>query len=1529
MQLAAGDRLGSYEIVARLGAGGMGEVYRARDRKLGRDVAIKLLREDFAHDPERLRRFEREARAASALNHPNIVTIHDIGQVEGRPYIVMEFVDGVTLREAIVQSRLPPRRAIDLARQAAEGLAKAHTAGIVHRDLKPENLMITGDGFLKIVDFGLAKLNTSLSSDSGMTTFPHGGTDLGVIMGTVGYMSPEQAGGRAVDFRSDQFSLGAILYEMATGRRAFQRGTPVQTLSAIIESEPDSLGSLDPNLSAALVSIVGRLLKKDPHQRYQSSRELAEDLRRARDGETVLSGPGPAAERMCPGCGRANPQGHRFCAQCGAALPVDSPPAVVAHKTPSGPMTSGERRPATIVVSQLGGYAALVESLDPGEREELMLDLRDIAAVHIGRHGGTVHQFSSDGVVALFGVPVTHEDDFLLAVRAALALHEAVREKSTALEARLGQSIRFQTGIHTGSVVAELQEKGESRYAISGEAVQVATRLATQAAEDEILVSAETRRLIAPFFETEEGEPLASRGKKQAISTYRVKGESGVRTRLEAAERLGLTAYIGRDRELETLAAALQKSLAGEGQLVTVAGEAGVGKSRLLYEFRRSLEQKGLSLFRGNCQPHGANVPYLPFIDALRRGLEIQAGDSPASPVQGVVGRIRAIDPNLEDRIPLFLNLLSLRSEEHPVPEHLKGEDLRLAMLESLVALFTLAAQRAPAVMILEDWHWTDEASEQVLKNLVGILSAQPLLVITTYRPEHAADWGSLAHHTHLHLAPLDLVSSTRVIESVLGSRDLPEGLSTLLHQRTGGNPFFLEEVCRKLLEEGTLSVQQERAHLAGTVASLHVPESVEAVVRSRLDRLDRDAQEVLRYAAVTGQEFGRKLLERTVHAKLDLVNILENLKKLGLIQQIRVLPEATFRFKHTLTQQVAYESLLLHQRKLLHQEVGEAMEALYSGRMEEHLDRVAHHFSVAEDWPRAVRYGREAAERASRLSEFTEALGMLERTREWLARLPEDPDSRSTLVDLLLRQERLCETLGRHTQQQQLIDSLLALVGQADDSSVLAEVLIRQGELQTLLGRFEEAGPILERSLAIRRSLGDKTGERNAQRSLSFLRWKENRYPEAIEHIEAALALDRDQNDTAGYARDLTNLGAIWRSHGDPRRALAYLEEARALNEPLNNPVTEFYNFHVTANAYRDIGDHDKAGECYQRAYEGETQHLFHLNKIPTLSAMASMNVERGRFEEGLERYRELVALARAIHYQRELSQALATLGQVLLSLDRCADASPHLREAAEIFSGLGDWESAAKTLRQLIAACERRPEGQNDALAAWEKLRLHCQRRKDPQGEMDALEGMARLARKSAGNPARALELYRQSLEIAREIADPSRQGSLLNEMGIIEWSRGDYGAALAHYEAALDHFNRRGDRAHAGLMLNSIGVTLSRLGRAPEARRRLEEALALHRESGERLLESHALAALGDVCFDAGELEEAERHYGASLEIRRAIGDRKGEGWMLHHLARVAGARGGAEGARELSSQAALIAGEAADPELEAACRELKTN
>jgi serine/threonine protein kinase len=298
--LLAGTRLGPYEILAPLGAGGMGEVYRARDSRLSREVAIKVLPTELSSDVERLKRFEKEARSASSLNHPNIVSVYDIGESRGTYFIAMELVGGQTLRKMLNEGALPTKRLLTVAAQMADGLAKAHSAGIVHRDLKPENVMVTKDGFVKILDFGLAKL-TQREDGSAVTKSPtvSAGTGPGIVMGTVGYMSPEQALGKALDFQSDQFSFGSILYEMATGKRAFARDNAPETLTAIIREEPEPLSAAAPSTPAPLRWVVERCLAKEPEERYASTSDLGRELRTIRDhlSEATLGAATSVAER--------------------------------------------------------------------------------------------------------------------------------------------------------------------------------------------------------------------------------------------------------------------------------------------------------------------------------------------------------------------------------------------------------------------------------------------------------------------------------------------------------------------------------------------------------------------------------------------------------------------------------------------------------------------------------------------------------------------------------------------------------------------------------------------------------------------------------------------------------------------------------------------------------------------------------------------------------------------------------------------------------------------------------------------------------------------------------------------------------------------------------------------------------------------------------------------------------------------------------------------------------------------------------
>src|SRR5699024_5251573 len=346
----------------------------------------------------------------------------------------------------------------------------------------------------------------------------------------------------------------------------------------------------------------------------------------------------------------------------------------------------------------------------------------------------------------------------------------------------------------------------------------------------------------------------------------------------------------------------------------------------------------------------------------LKDSLRLRDTDREKNPLEQIVSQVHTIDPKLEEFIPFYLHLLSIPKPEYPLPKHLEGEHFRLAMINALSAIITLNAKQTPSVMLLEDWHWSDTASREVLLQITEMDSSYPLLCTVTYSPALAFDWSHSAYHTPIRLRPLDTSSSITVMQSVANADEFPEALGRLVHERTGGNPFFLEEVCRTLLEEEILIIENKRAIPKKPVETLQLPSTVQAVIRSRMDRINPTAREILCVASVIGREFTRSLLQYVLPDDAELLSSLQTLRSLGLIQQTSVLPEATYLFKHILTREVAYESLLQHQRKRLHGVVGEALETLRSVRIDEYYDLLAHHFSQAEDWEKAVRYGKHAA---------------------------------------------------------------------------------------------------------------------------------------------------------------------------------------------------------------------------------------------------------------------------------------------------------------------------------------------------------------------------------------------------------------------------------------------------------------------------------------------------------------------------------------------------------------------------------------
>ena len=789
---------------------------------------------------------------------------------------------------------------------------------------------------------------------------------------------------------------------------------------------------------------------------------------------------GGALERVCPQCGFGLSPIAKFCNSCGHDLskPFDSSDSKTSAHQKNLPV--GERRQVTVLFSDLSGYTAMNERLDPEEVTGIMTRFKDAAERIVNSHGGMVNQFVGDEIYALFGIPVAHEDDPQRAVRAALELHEVVRGLGDEVESRLGDTLRLHSGINTGLVVTSADggdERG-GRYVVTGDTVNTAARLVSLADTDQVLAGDSTRRQVAPFFDLQSLEPVAVKGKARPLVPYRVLGALGVASRFEAAQARGFTPYTGREGDLSALAEALEHTISGEGQFVTVSGDAGLGKSRLLYEFRQAIDREAVTVLQGRCQSFGTATPYLPFTNALRRGLNLHEEDDPKSLHEQAVANLRAIDTELEEFIPVYLHLLSIPSTEHPLPENLSGESLRQASQDALAAVNLSNTAHKPMVLILEDWHWCDEASDATLRHLLPLIGAHSLMVVVNYRPEYDAGWQGMINHQHLTLAPLNAKHSSIIAKAVLAAHSLPEGFGELIHQRTGGNPFFIEEMCLDLLEEGIVLVKDRQAALTRPAEKLELPGTVQSVIRSRLDRFSESQQEMLRLASVIGREFDHRLLATAMEAEMGnsqgLNAQMQPLIAQGLIRQTRMVPDAAYMFKHVLAQEVAYNTLLLQQRKELHGTVGQAIEKLYTGRIEEQAELLAHHFRLSGDNARAVTYLEQAGRKTTRMSMYIEAGNYFAAAVALLKEGGQTQESRARIFRIILRWANAGRGLKNDDLYNALLDAITVAEGLGDDTLSLR--LNCQAGFYGLVSGYRKDG---RRFLHQARKLAEKVDDR------------------------------------------------------------------------------------------------------------------------------------------------------------------------------------------------------------------------------------------------------------------------------------------------------------------------------------------------------------------------------------------------------------------------------------------------------------------
>jgi class 3 adenylate cyclase/tetratricopeptide (TPR) repeat protein len=746
----------------------------------------------------------------------------------------------------------------------------------------------------------------------------------------------------------------------------------------------------------------------------------------------------------------------RFCHSCGHRVeaPADlralTPPHLVQRILRERSGLEGERRVVTVLFADAAGSVAAGESLDAeelyGRTQSCVQKMLD--AVH--RYEGTVTQFRGDGIMALFGAPLAHEDAARRAVAAALDMQRALQEAP----------FTYRVGLNTGSVVVgRIGDDLVMDYTALGDTVNLAARLESAADPGAIYISDFTYRAVGDFFECEPVGELHVKGKAEPVLAYRALCEKGVRTRFEAAATRELTPFVGRAEELAILRSHVAQVRAGRGRVVAVSGEAGIGKSRLLFELRRSLDD--VRWLEGHCISYGRSIAYLPIIDLVKRCFGIEEADSEDGVIAKVESAAAGWTPDARATTPYLRFLLSVDPGDQSVAT-MDPQVRRAGILDALRTLVAQESQREPLVIVAEDLHWTDEPSQDAIRALADVVTGAPVLLVVTFRPGYTH---ALAESvSRIALGNLLPDETAAMAAGVLQAGALPAELSTLIASKAEGNPFYVEEVTKTLVETGVLAPTNGRYTLQHPLSDVKVPDTIQEVILARIDRLEPEAKQAIQLASVIGREFTVRLLDRISGLEARLDSALAELKSLELIYEKTFFPELAYMFKHALTHDVAYSTLLVERRKALHRVVAAAVEELYEDRLAEQYETVAYHYERGEVWPKALDYMEKAGDKAAASFANEEAL------------------------DYYAKAIALCERLDEHERAIPLNH--------------------RRGVLAQTVGNLEASWAAFEQMRVVAREQGDAVNEALALCSRALTEWWQHEFETAQETSRAALAI-------------------------------------------------------------------------------------------------------------------------------------------------------------------------------------------------------------------------------------------------------------------------------------------------------------------------------------------------------------------------------------------------------------------------------------
>jgi class 3 adenylate cyclase/tetratricopeptide (TPR) repeat protein len=1074
----------------------------------------------------------------------------------------------------------------------------------------------------------------------------------------------------------------------------------------------------------------------------QCPRCQAENPERARFCEDC----GTRLELQCPHCSEAATPGKKFCASCGGSLiaapavshPVPSPqdytPQHLAERIISSRgALEGERKLVSVLFADLKGSMELLADRDPEEARRILDPVleRMMEAVH--RYEGTVNQVMGDGIMALFGAPLAHEDHAVRACYAALRMQESVaRYAGEGLRAH-GVRVQIRVGLNSGEVVVRsIGSDLRMDYTAVGQTTHLAARMEQTALPGSILLAPDTLRLAEGYMQVKALGPVPLKGLDEPVEVYELLGAGMARSRLQAAAARGLTRFVGRDAELDTLRRALEQAASGHGQIVALVGEPGVGKSRLVWELTHSHRTQGWLVLASGSVSYGKATSYLPIIDLLKDYCGIEPRDEPRRVQEKLTGKLLTLDPTFQPTLPVFLSLLDLPAED-TTWDALDAPQRRQRTLEALKRLVLRESQRQPLLLVCEDLHWIDAETQALLDSLVESLPTARLLLLVNYRPEYEHTWHRKTYYQQLRLDPLPAASAEELLNALLGDDSSLYPLRQSLIERTEGNPFFLEESVRTLVETGVLVGERGAYRLGQPLAATQVPATVQAVLAARIDRLAPEDKRLLQSAAVVGKDVAYAVLQAV--AELPEHQLHEGLSRLQtaeLLYETSLFPEQEYTFKHALTHEVAYGSLLGERRRTLHAGIGAAIQTLYPDRLAEHVEQLAHHAVRGEVWEQAVAFGQQAGEKAAARSAYWEAREQFELALGALGHLPGTRAHREQAIDLRLGLRVALLGTGHGAQSVQPVHEAETLAREVGDARRLALALSTLANHYWASAEYGRAIGYAQGALETAETLDDQGLRVAAFGMLGRVYHALGQYVRAEEYLHASLAAggDAPPREDPGQPNIASVVARVWLAfcaaeHGDFRTAHELGEEAQRIGRTVDRPWTLLEGYWAVGHISLLQGKLEQAiaaleaavqacetwripllfphsasflGQAYVLAGRpAEAQPLLEraigqmgvlgndMHRVATVLALGEAHLVAGDRDRAHARAQEGLALSQAQGARGGEARAWRLLGEIASSAD------PPDREQAESHYGQALALAEELGMRPLVAHCHR----------------------------------------------------------------------------------------------------------------------------------------------------------------------------------------------------------------------------------------------